>query len=227
MPGYIMHMVEANLIMSKMQRKQTAEWKRDFIAGNLLPDTKKKLAKVTSHFWDPATMDRMAISPDLSRFLHKYESMLENPVVLGYYAHLYLDEQFVKAYWPQMATFYDNAGRVREKKENITKVRIGKSGKIVSRDDFFSGAYYYGDYSKLNNYFIEKYQINLNMDYTKIDDCPVVEVDSRDLYQVMQELSAIMSLCDRTKEDQVQVFSKEKLCQFLEEVSESFVQMIC
>ena len=70
MPGYIMHMAEANLIMSKMQRKQTAEWKRDFIAGNLLPDTKKKLAKVTSHFWDPATMDRMAISPDLSRFLH-------------------------------------------------------------------------------------------------------------------------------------------------------------
>ena len=65
------------------------------------------------------------------------------------------------------------------------------------------------------------------MDYTKIDDCPVVEVDSRDLYQVMQELSAIMSLCDRTKEDQIQVFSKEKLCQFLEEVSESFVQMIC
>lgn len=224
MPGYIMHMAEANLILDKIDKKEDSIWKRAFIAGNLLPDTKKKMEKVTSHFWDPDTMDQMAISPDMSRFLNKYGEMLNHPVVLGYYAHLYLDEQFVKRYWPDMVTFYDEDGCVRKKKANITKVKIGKSGEVVSRDEFFSGEYYYGDYSRLNNYFIDTYQINLQVDYAQKVQCPITEVHLSDLGEVMRELKMIMKSCGQ--EDEVRVFSKQRLCGFLEDVSQEFVQMI-
>ena len=76
MPGYIMHMAEANLILKEIGSGKNDDWKRRFIAGNLLPDTKKKERKVTSHFWNPDTLEDMAIAPDLSRFLDKYEHVL-------------------------------------------------------------------------------------------------------------------------------------------------------
>ncbi|MEE1313223.1 MAG: hypothetical protein UHS41_05695 [Lachnospiraceae bacterium] len=226
MPGYIMHMAEANLILKKMEQEKKGKWKKAFIAGNLLPDTKQKMEKVTSHFWDPNTLDQMAIIPDLSRFLKKYGHMLEHPVVLGYYAHLYLDEQFVTRYWPDMVTFYDDNGVVQTKKKDITKVRIGKSGEWVSREKFFSGEYYYGDYSRLNNYFIDKYNIRLDVDYTQQAWCPIKEVKPKELTKVMGELKRIMTTCDREKENEILVFSKKRLCKFLEDVSEEFVEMI-
>ena len=55
-----------------------------------------------------------------------------------------------------------------------------------------SGDYYYGDYSKLNHYFIEKYRIDMETDYADIVSCPIEEVDKQDLYQVLKELKWIM-----------------------------------
>lgn len=226
MPGYIMHMAEANLILKKIGQDKSEEWKRAFIAGNLLPDTKKKQEKVTSHFWNPDTLEDMAIAPDLNRFLSKYETMLSNPVVLGYYAHLYLDERFVHVYWRDMVTFYDDLGNIKRKKKNITKAKIGKTGQMIARDLFFSSEYYYGDYSRLNNYFIEKYAVDLEEHYADITSCPIQEVDRLDLYQVLKELKWIMAHCDRSKEDEVKVFSKERLCRFLENSADEFITKI-
>ena len=55
----------------KLEAAKNDDWKRRFIAGNLLPDTKKKERKVTSHFWNPDTLEDMAIAPDLSRFFRQ------------------------------------------------------------------------------------------------------------------------------------------------------------
>jgi hypothetical protein len=180
------------------------------------------MEKVTSHFWNPDTLDDMAIAPDLTRFLNQYGDLLHIPVVLGYYAHLYLDERFVRVYWPKMVSFYDDYGKIRKKKEEITRAKIGISGEIISRDLFFSAEYYYGDYSKLNNYFIEKYKINLGVPYMDLEQCPIKEVQKEDLFSVLKELEWIMEHCDRTKEDVIKVFSKKTLCSFLEDTAKEF-----
>lgn len=221
-----MHMAEANLILQKIGQKKDEDWKLAFIAGNLLPDTKKKKEKVTSHFWDPETLDDMAIAPDLSRFLASYQKFLHLPVILGYYAHLYLDEKFVKVYWPDMVSFYDDEGRVRTKQKDITKAKIKKTGQLVPREVFFSGEYYYGDYSRLNRYFVDYYQIDLGKNYAAIDMCPIREVDIKDLQQVLRELHIIMHGHGRGGEEEIKVFSKKRLCEFLENTAEEFVKEI-
>ncbi|MDO4941814.1 MAG: hypothetical protein Q4E73_03105 [Lachnospiraceae bacterium] len=226
MPGYIMHMAEANLILNEIGKDKDEQWKRLFIAGNLLPDTKKKQEKVTSHFWAPDTLGDMAIAPDLELFLNKYRGMLHDPIVLGYYAHLYLDERFVNIYWKDMVSFYDDLGNIQKKKKDITRAEIKKNGQIVSRDQFFSGEYYYGDYSKLNRYFVDKYSIELGKNYADIAECPIDEVDERDLHQVLDELKWIMNHCDRYGEDDIKVFSKRRLCDFLENTAEDFIKLI-
>lgn len=226
MPGYIMHMAEANLILNKIGHNKSEEWRRIFIAGSLLPDTKKKTEKITSHFWNPDTLEDMAIAPDLSRFLMKYRQDLNLPLVLGYYAHLHLDQRFVRDYWPDMAAFYDDEGRVQVKKKCITRTEIKKTGEVVSRDMFFSGEYYYGDYSKLNGYFVDRYHVDLEQNYAAVDTCPIQEVDVKDLQQVLRELRMIMHNYDRNKEEEIRVFSKKRLCKFLENTAEEFVKEI-
>lgn len=226
MPGYIMHMTEAKLIIDRLCPDADEDWKLQFVAGNLLPDTKKKRAKVTSHFWNPETLDDMAIAPDLDRFLYKYEEKLHHPVVLGYYAHLLLDERFVHDYWLDMVAFYDDAGVKQDKKEDITLAEIKKTGERIPRDVFFSGDYYYGDYSKLNNFFVEEYGLDLEKNYRDINECPIEEVDKDDLAVVLKELKWIMGRCDRSKEDDIKVFDKIRLCQFLERTADTFVKEI-
>ena len=226
MPGYIMHMAEANLILKEIGSGKNDDWKRRFIAGNLLPDTKKKERKVTSHFWNPDTLEDMAIAPDLSRFLDKYEHVLDDPIVLGYYAHLYLDDRFVHVYWKDMVDFYDDLGNRQYKKKDITQALIKKTGQMIRRDLFFSGDYYYGDYSKLNHYFIEKYRIDMETDYADIVSCPIEEVDKQDLYQVLKELKWIMEYFHEGREKEVRVFSKERLCAFLEDTAMEFIELI-
>lgn len=226
MPGYIMHMAEANLILNQIGKEKDEQWKRLFIAGNLLPDTKKKLEKITSHFWAPDTVEDMAIAPDLELFLNKYRGMLHDPIVLGYYAHLYLDERFVNVYWKDMVSFYDDFGNIKRKKRDITRAEIKKNGQIVSREQFFSAEYYYGDYSKLNNYFVDKYCIELEKNYADIADCPIDEVDKCELYGVLDELKWIMKHCDRSREDDIKVFSKKRLCDFLENTAKDFIKLI-
>lgn len=227
MPGFIMHMAESNLILNEIGNDKSEEWKRLFIAGSLLPDTKKRGKKLGSHFWDIHTIEDMAIAPRLDYFLKMYEKNLENPLVLGYYAHLHLDERFVNRYWPeQLVAFLDDEGRIKTKRKDITKVKILRTGQLVSRDTFFSDEYYYGDYTRLNDYFIEKYNIDLSFDYMDIPDCPIKEVRKEDLAEVIQQLELIGRTCKRSKGEEIKVFSRQGICEFLEETSKEFIKII-
>lgn len=76
MPGYILHLTEAKLILDELRKRGFSPdpaWVNAFMLGNLLPDTKKQKAKVTSHFWNPEHLQNLAIAPDLDRFFEKYE----------------------------------------------------------------------------------------------------------------------------------------------------------
>ena len=95
MPGFIIHLTEAAMIMEHMKKQPDSDWKQEFLLGNLLPDTRLGKDKAISHFWAPEGWENIARAPKLSRFLEKYGDRLNEPVILGYYAHLYLDERYV------------------------------------------------------------------------------------------------------------------------------------
>ena len=71
MPGYIMHLAEGRLLEEALCDRGFLKGERDlslFQDGLLLPDTKRKKEKITSHFWNEKNLTRLAIPPDLELF---------------------------------------------------------------------------------------------------------------------------------------------------------------
>ena len=107
MPGYIIHLTEAELIYQALIKRKLLQcldidsWKRQFIYGNLLPDAVPKEHKSRSHFWSQKDEGNFIRVPDLSFFLSKYQVSLSNPAICGYYTHLYLDPAFWKRFFPE------------------------------------------------------------------------------------------------------------------------------
>ena len=162
MPGYLIHLAEAELILDKMRKlRQTDDaFEQAFLTGTLLPDTRLKGEKRFSHFWDPDKLECLALGPDLARFTDKYGQRLNEPVMLGYLAHLHLDARYVTEYWPTVMAFYGCTGEPEYRKAHIAEVEIKRLQKCVPVSQFFSIDYYYGDYTKLNGYFIHYFWYN-------------------------------------------------------------------
>ena len=126
MPGYVIHLAEAELILDKMRKlRQTDDaFEQAFLTGTLLPDTRLKGEKRFSHFWDPDKLECLALGPDLARFTDKYGQRLNEPVMLGYLAHLHLDARYVTEYWPTVMAFYGCTGEPEYRKAHIAEVEI-------------------------------------------------------------------------------------------------------
>lgn len=223
MPGYILHLTESKQILEQLG-VHDKEWINRFNLGGLLPDTKKKREKVTSHFWNPASMDRLAIAPDLERFLTCYADRLRGAQMLGYLAHLHLDFLFVHRFWEDSWEFQDDHGTAKELAAEIRQVKIFDRSLRVSTTDFFSDNYYYGDYSKMNAYLLDKYQITIPS-YIYMDN-PVKETEIRDLREVLSALSVLKETGKRGQEKDIRVFDLEKLEIFIRKTAEVFASAI-
>ncbi len=86
----------------------------NFLIGNLMPDTTKDKAR--SHFRDPKYQGNMVEYPEISRFVRKYHN---NPSVMGYLFHLYIDRKFFKEYMPRIIEFRDK----EDVEEKMNKVK--------------------------------------------------------------------------------------------------------
>lgn len=176
MPGYIIHLAEAELILKKLQDKNihpAKEWKQQFQYGALLPDAVSGSGKKKSHFWREADMDQIVIAPDLEAFMKQYSCHLQknpsmfssaslpDPLLCGYLAHLHLDQCFFGRYFDRCVEFIDENGTPQKQFQKIHAARIRKSQEVVSLEQFFSNEYLYGDYTKLNHYFVEKYKLEI------------------------------------------------------------------
>lgn len=218
MPGYILHVTEAEIIC-RLLRDQGIDleesWIHTFKLGNLLPDTKRKTEKVTSHFWDPNTLERLAIPPDMERFYRKYKNQMQGPLMLGYKTHLQMDHDFVCDFWDTILEFQDDQGRRAELKKDITRVLVKKSGTVLPERVFFSDAFYYGDYTRMNRYFLEKYRLQAPV-YEAGLFCPVEEVEVQELQAVLGELSMLTEKQTGEAETDLKVFSLKALEAFVE-----------
>lgn len=221
MPGYILHLTEAKLIIKELREEGydfSEEWLNAFRLGNLLPDTKRKREKITSHFWDPNDLDKQAIAPNMDLFYEKYRSDLKDPLMLGYLSHLYLDACFVNSFWPSMWEFMDGDYKVQTLQEKIRLVHLKTTGKIIPVKDFFSSAYYYGDYSRMNAYLLHKYNLTTPY-YDAALTCPITEVEPSDLREVLSELQYLCNTVKPGAEKELTVFHLPSLENFIEETA--------
>ena len=216
MPGFILHLTAAQMLRSHLHEYPDFPYPiqsvNDFLIGNLLPDATDQ--KELSHFRNPVYRDKMMVFPDLTRFIAKYSSLLSDSSVLGYYFHLYIDRRFFKDFIPEIVDFYDETGQITDIKEEIATVYIRNFQTYIPFEKYLTEEYYYGDYTKMNTYLVNRYQIPTTLD-PNISNPGIKEVDYEDVRQVLKELKTYMKV-PKDAVKNVRVFDVEDLLFFLE-----------
>ena len=221
MPGFILHLAQATMLMNYMREKPSPEWTYEFLMGSLLPDTRLGAEKRISHFWDEACMDNIARAPKLERFLEKYGHRLDEPVILGYYSHLYLDERYVNDYWPTIIEFQDADGCPEPRKDYIDRVLLKQKGTYIPFEKFFTVENYYGDYTRSNHWLVERYGI-VPPEYSELLNVNMEEVHTGDLKRVIEELKHIYQCGQCGDEKDMAVFELESLDAFVQKTAKEF-----
>lgn len=167
MPSYMIHLAEAeliyreliarNVLKSNPLQPEDVSWKIRFMYGCLLLDLAEETRKAFSHFWTWDSREDLIRTPNLEAFLSNYDAEIFDPVLYGYYAHLYLDKYFLEDYiWE---CIYSPVGIHPKRSDIRTGLILPKSGKRIIFSDLFSQKYIYDDYTKLNAWLIRKYQL--------------------------------------------------------------------
>lgn len=203
----------------KDTRKDRDAWKELFRCGNLMPDAVEKKDKQQSHFWNEAELDNVVIPPDVRIFMKKYKEKLslEEPLLLGYFTHLCLDEVFYRQFYPKYAVFCNKEGKEEALRDRVAYGKIIKTGECKPLCTVLSDAYVYGDYTRLNQYLIEKYEIRVPWERTE-EVCPVAEAGKPDMKKVFSDLKGYIS--EKCEDRNLKVFSAEALDEFLWEMAE-------
>lgn len=222
MPGYILHLTAAQIFLKQTKKGQelsaNKQDKNNFLIGNLMPDTTKDKAR--SHFRNPKYHGNMVEYPETEWFLKKYKEILSDSSVLGYLFHLYIDRKFFKEYMPRIVEFRNEQDKLEEIGEKVKDVVLKRTGKRVSKQDFFSERYYYGDYTKMNTYLVNRYQIPVMLD-PDIPNPGIIEVDYEDVKQVLKKLKGYLEISEDAVEN-VKVFNVQDLLLFVENAVKEF-----
>lgn len=160
MPGYVIHLALAKRVVD-ICGITDEDYKEQFFLGNIVPDTPDVSGKRYSHFWTGDMYERFVRVPDLATFKDIYGDLLYDPYILGYYAHLYLDVEFLRVYWKTHFSFYNDGLQEEDDYHKVSRVLLQGGHRMYSREEFFSTEMYYGDYDRMNDYFIYKYNISI------------------------------------------------------------------
>lgn len=145
MASSLIHAAVCNELNKKLKRNS-----KQILVGTIAPDISKLVGetKQYTHFLDNED-DNV---PNLSRFLNKYISYLNDDFVLGYYIHLYTDYLWFKYFIPEI---YD------ESKNLIKKI----DGTIVNCHGHMAEMYIYNDYTNINEQIVKNYKLDLSFLY--------------------------------------------------------------
>lgn len=217
MPGYVLHLTAARMFLNRLPGEhpfcKDKILMNDFYIGNLLPDTVKD--KSRSHFRDPMFWDRMMEWPHPKKFVRKYREHMDEAVYQGFWLHLYVDKRFFRDYIPKVSAFYDSDGRITDKREETERVFLKKQRESVTVDQYLSEQYYYGDYTRMNNWLWERF--HLPEDLEPGEDPGIQEADYSAVGRILGELEEYRKVpADAVK--QLQVFDAGELVDFLEDI---------
>ena len=227
MPSVIFHLMEAKLITQHLHERSADNafthihgWQNDFTIGSILPDAIPRPLKYKTHFWDAKDFSHVVIAPDLPLFLQAYPDWLQEPMLIGYLAHLHLDFLYFTAYLPAIARFLNAWGRDETELANVTTAEIRRSGEQMPVMTFFSKDYFYGDYIRMSPHLIEKY--HLSMPASPIHPWPVRETDYTAYRQFCKLAAADLNL--DIKKEPVRIFDPTDFENFVEKAAQQFIR---
>ena len=207
MPGFILHLLHGKMFLDKSDLHYSKNEIKQFQMGLLMPDANKvkKEKNDLSHFFSASQEGKILQVPDLNSF--KYRAFIDNPYVLGYVAHLYLDRYFFEDYFQKFVRFLDINGNSTLEKAKIKQVFLTKDQKYISVEELFSEKYLYGDYTMLNQYLAKKYCIKM-VHQTDIANI-ITEVNIEDFNMILEALQRYLN--DSSGNIEMNVFTIESL----------------
>lgn len=224
MPGILLHLAFANIIEEKIGDRLSFN-KTDFFAGNLIPDLAKD--KKSAHYSIKASQEGFCI-PDMKQVSQNLLD-ITNPIKLGMYSHLYLDYHFIEEFL--IPEFRWIEGKVKnpttnEEKLEIVKVVNPKNGKEWNASTFFSNEGMYGAYTEINHLLIRDGYIPFSIieqipNILPNSGLPVFDVRRKKTWR--EELREYLS---EKKEYTGEVFEYERLWNFIEKISEQFINEV-
>lgn len=233
MPGYIIHLSEGRMIENFLKERGWKLDREEFYNGILLPDSVEKRFKSVSHFWSEKDKGYIVRTPDLQLFYDKYETNISNSFILGYLAHLDLDQKFFNAFFDSKFLFKDRHGNETFQISEVTDVCIRESGEKIPVTEFFGGEYLYKDYTILNSILIEKYhleEILKMLQQSRFDqeiyESLIPEAESGDLQEVYQKLDLFIRQGKNLSDARMKVLTEADICLFLKNTAEKLINRV-
>lgn len=216
MPGYILHLTAAKILLDKydLSVDQNA-----FYVGNLLPDAVKEKSK--SHFRLQERKGKMVEYPEVELFREKYQDLMNDSSVLGYDFHLYIDRKFFIEYYPKVLKYLNSEFREEEEKDKVEWTYVCKTRKIIPVQQFLSEEYYYGDFTRMNTWLVEKYRLPIKLDIS-LKNPGIEEVDYKLVGNVLVELKKYCN-SPRDAVHELTVFDLEDLIMFLDKAADDWI----
>lgn len=171
MPGYIIHLAEAEIVIEKLlkcdrREKYSEEWQQKFRWGCLIPDAAPEETGKRSevHFREQTQMTKSEVNlPDIEKFVKRKGKSLckieKNPELFGYYAHLYLDRLFFDVYLRSRLEMFDSRGLPTRSYKKAMEFRVVGTDRKIESEELLKDLY--DDYTKLNRYLANKYSISI------------------------------------------------------------------
>lgn len=222
MPGFILHLLHGEMFLKESSIHFSEIELNQFKWGLLMPDLNKVKRKYgdSSHFFSDDQKGKILQVPDLKKF--KYCGFMDNPFVLGYAAHLYLDKLFFEDYFQQYVHFLDSDDNITLENDKVSRVFLVKSQKYITVDELFSEAYLYGDYTMLNQFIVDKYSMKL-LDKVVVNN-PIDYTDEKDQDEILAALQNYMTESNGSTD--LNVFTVESLEQSIQKYAFGFNQWI-
>ena len=179
MPSYVIHHIAGNKLLDKY--KICDKERGLFLLGNLIPDSSKifgnetnsqkiralkdeykediQKEKISTHFRRSEDISKNVQLPYLKYFMDKYGDIIDDPTVLGYYYHLFVDREFFGPIFNETFTCLDSNNVPTDNSCDTKKYQILKSSEILAPKLFWSNSGIYGDYTKMNKLLLEYYGV--------------------------------------------------------------------
>ena len=160
MPGFLMHLIEGEMIINKINTGVTSAADshlsaikaapEQFLLGCILPDITDNKEK--THFRPAWQKNLITKYPELAHIRALYpDDAILSPADYGILAHLHLDTHYVTDFWPEYFTIEDPAGNTCFDTRQPLYVHISSQPeKKIPLAEFFSDRYFYGEYDRIN-----------------------------------------------------------------------------
>lgn len=212
MPGFLLHLLHGELVLENIRSlKFSLHEKNRFKIGLLMPDSVRGRGKSVTHFYTAGQSDKIVEVPDLYVFMGKYKEKISDPYVLGYATHLYLDKMFFSEFFLDNVSFLDENNQYTFERDSVKNVILSKNNRLLPVKTFFSEEFLYGDYTKLNQFLLQKYRLEAPfIDAADEDYSFISEVDINNLPQLLELLQHYLEMSPVENYD-LRVFSADAL----------------